>query len=168
MRALGYIALTGVLLTATACGSVTNLLAGEPLSNGVTPAAARPPLPGIDGRLDWNGQQSAAQSRIFLTARNDAEWRDMWHLAATKPPGPLPDGWIAVGVFLGMRNTGGYGVAIRDVAMQQIQPQRDQLTVSYDEKVPATGMAVSQALTSPWAIRLIRATDAPIRFARAN
>jgi hypothetical protein len=29
-------------------------------------------------------------------------------------------------------------------------------------------MAVSQALTSPWAIRLIRATDAPIRFARAN
>jgi hypothetical protein len=67
-----------------------------------------------------------------------------------------------------MRNTGGYGVAIRDGAMQQIQPQRDQLTVSYDEKVPATGMAVSQALTSPWAIRLIRATDAPIRFARAN
>ncbi|NNG03209.1 MAG: protease complex subunit PrcB family protein [Inquilinus sp.] len=145
-------------------GSPIDLLGGgqEPLppveSLGIPLAAG----PGINGRHDWFGAQSAGQLDVQITARDQRGWEILWQLVGEPPPGELPEGSMALAIFLGSRPTGGYTVAFDRVTRQ------DGLVVAgYRETTPPPDALVSQAFTAPYAIRLVQADSAPVQFVPA-
>ena len=153
-----------------------NLLAGEPLSNPEGAETAQAP-PGIDGHFEWSGTQAGVQGRTTLIARTEQEWQDMWQLAATPAPGPLPQGWMGIGIFLGMRQTAGYSVAIEGITEQVTTDQRftqqglpasREMVISYGERTPAPGTMTAQVLTSPYVIRIVPRSDWPTRFVQTR
>jgi hypothetical protein len=165
-----------VIVFATGCTPAMNLLAGEPLSNPEGAETARTP-PGIDGHFEWTGTQAGVQGRTTLIARTEQEWQDMWQLAATPAPGPLPQGWMGIGVFLGMRQTAGYSVAIEGITEQVTTDQRftqqglpasREVVISYGERAPAPGTMSAQVLTSPYVIRIVPRIDWPTRFVQTR
>ena len=119
------------------------------------------PAPGVNGRTDWFGAQSAAAMDILVTARDERAWRIIWQLVGQDPPGELPEGAMAVGVFLGQRPTGGFTVAFESVVLDD-----GQVVARYLETVPPRDAIVSQALTAPYAVRLVRAERGPVQFVR--
>jgi hypothetical protein len=89
----------------------------------------------------------------------------------------LPQGWMGIGIFLGMRQTAGYSVVIEGVTEQVTTDQRftDQglpasreLVISYGERTPAPTAMTAQVLTSPYVIRIIQRNDEPLRFVQAR
>lgn len=136
-------------------GQETTVPMVEELSIPLTPG------PGVNGRTDWFGAQSAANMDILVTARDERSWRIIWQLVGQEPPGELPEGAMAVGVFLGQRPTGGYTVAFERVSVND-----GQIVARYLETVPPTDAIVSQNLTAPYAVRLVRAHQGPIQFTR--
>jgi hypothetical protein len=165
-----------MIVLATGCTPAMNLLAGEPLSNPEGTQIAQAP-PGIAGQFEWSGTQASVQGRTTIIARTEQEWQDMWRLAATPAPGPLPQGWMGVGVFLGMRQTAGYSVVIEGITEQVTSDQRftDQglpasreLVISYGERAPPLGAMTAQVLTSPYVIRIIQRNDWPLRFVQTR
>ena len=169
-------ALAAVMLSAAGCTQVMNLLAGEPLSNDEGTQIAQAP-PGIDGQFEWTGTQAGVQGRTTLVAKTEQEWRDMWQLTGNPAPGPLPAGWMAVGVFLGMRQTAGYSVAIEGIGEQRVSdtrftdkglPVSNELVISYGERAPKPMAMAAQVLTSPYVIRLVRRNDSPTRFVQTR
>ncbi len=171
-----FVVWASVIVFATGCTPAMNLLAGEPLSNPEGAETARTP-PGIDGYFEWTGTQAGVQGRTTLIARTEQEWQDMWQLAATPAPGPLPQGWMGIGVFLGMRQTAGYSVAIEGVTeqvttdqrfIQQGLPASREVVISYGERAPAPGAMSAQVLTSPYVIRIVPRMDWPTRFVQTR
>ena len=156
-----------LLLLLAGCGgesSPIDALGGgqEPIESPVEAATeSLSPGPGINGRTDWFGAQSAANMDILVTARDERSWRIIWQLVGQEPPGDLPEGAMAVGIFLGQRPSGGYTVAFERVAVSG-----GQVVARYLETVPPTDAIVSQALTAPYAVRLVRAHRGPIQFTR--
>ncbi|HSK41000.1 MAG TPA: protease complex subunit PrcB family protein [Arenibaculum sp.] len=145
------------------CEWSASLLTGEPPAWGSGTAMAEQTL-GVDGEFDWQGQQAEAQGRAFGIARTGDEWQALWSRTGTQAPGPLPRGWMAVAVFAGTRPTGGYSVEIvsMDAAAQTGAP--DRLRVSYRIQAPPGDAMVTQALTSPWAIRVFPALQGEVQF----
>lgn len=151
----------GVLVLALGgCTGLSSLLAGEPP---VWPGAETTQI-GYDGTVVWQGDQAEVQGRRFAVARTDAEWRQLWMLTGQAPPGPLPGDLMAVGVFAGTRPTGGYRVVIDEIEVEQVTGERDRLIVSWREVAPPPDALVTQALTSPWTIRVLPWRDAEVRF----
>ena len=167
--ALGFTGAAMLLLAA--CGGDSSPI--DALGGGQEPTG--PPLevisiplspgPGINGRTDWFGAQSLATIDILMTARDDRAWGVLWQLVHGKDgtPGDLPEGAMAVGVFLGQRPTGGYTVSFESVTLED-----GQVIARYIETEPPSGAIVSQALTAPYAVRLVRASDAPVQFVRLS
>jgi len=149
-----------------ACADTSAWLAGEP-----PPSAAAQPegaAPGLVGRGTWRGDISRAQSPTFLVARTEAEWRALWDLVGTRPPGALPENLMALAVFLGSRNSSGYGVEIVTIMADRRPGRRDQLLAEYREIRPTSEQFQSQVLTSPYVITLIDRTDTPVRYGKAE
>lgn len=111
----------------------------------------------------WQGDHSQSTERVYVTARTDREWRELWARVGGEPPSALPGGQMAVAVFLGTRDTGGYGVSIERVA-------RDggETVVAYRERVPGPASPVVQVLTSPYAVRLVPEAAGAPSFRRAG
>lgn len=157
--------LAGAMLFAMAgCDTLSHRLAGEPLP-GTRAALEPPPDLTVAGDSAWQGDQATAPHPAFLTARTEPEWQALWQATGTPAPGPLPPGTLAAGVFLSQRPTGGYAVAIEDWSIQPVSGAGEVLLIGWREKVPPADAAVTQALTSPWAIKLLRATSLPAHFA---
>ncbi len=171
-RAVRYIAalLGPALLVLSGCAGdsspIDALGGGQQPLNQTDEAASESlsPGPGINGRTDWFGAQSAAAMDILVTARDQRSWRVLWQLVDRESlPGDLPDGAMAVGVFLGQRPTGGYTVAFESVSVVD-----GQVVARYLETTPPPDSIVSQGLTAPYAVRLVRAHNAPVQFVRSG
>lgn len=111
----------------------------------------------------WQGDRSAAAERAYVVARDAAEWTALWARVGEPAPAGLPGGRMAVAVFLGPRDTGGYGVAI-----DRVQQAGGDLVVGYRETVPGPAQAVAQSRTSPYAIRLLPGTAGTPKFVRGK
>jgi hypothetical protein len=135
-----------------------------PPAAGAAPGEARAPeIPAVDGRRAWSGQVSAAFNDMFVTAREPRGWDLVWQLVGEPPPGPLPEGAMAVAVFLGSRPTGGYAV---DVVGMSYRP--DQVLAFYRETEPPEDAVVTQQLTAPWTVRLAPASPLPVHYLTAE
>jgi len=176
MRISFFAVLGSIIVSITGCTPAMNLLAGESLSNPEGTQIAQAP-PGIGGQFEWSGTQASVQGRTTIIARTEQEWQDMWQLAATPAPGPLPSGWMGIGVFLGMRQTAGYSVAIEGITEQVTTNQRfteqglprcREMVISYGERIPAPSAMTAQVLTSPYVIRIIPRSDWPVRFVQTR
>jgi len=111
---------------------------------------------------------SRAQSPAFLVARSRAEWHALWEQIGQPPPAELPDHLMALGIFLGTRTSGGYGIDITDIRLERRAGHRERLAIFYREITPAPDAMVIQALTSPYMIVLVDRSDAAVRSVRVR
>jgi len=124
----------------------------------------------IDNFDHWGGDTSLSDNFATRVARNDMEWHDLWLMANTPKPGPMPQGLMAVAIFLGNRMTSGYSVRIATV--RQIVANRA-LLITYVENKPRIMVRPDPnsqlgRSTSPWAIYLVPEVDGPVRFFKAG
>jgi hypothetical protein len=111
----------------------------------------------------WQGQRSQAAERAYVVARTPQEWEELWARVGAPAPGSLPADRMAVALFLGTRDTAGFGVSI-DSARQK----GDEIVIGYREQVPGPTQTVAQVQTSPYAIRLLPRLDGHAIFERQN
>ncbi len=122
--------------------------------------------PEINGESFWQGGYSGFNTHDCNVARTQEEWEDMWvkaHLTETPdatPPGPLPEGAMAVAVFAGQRSSGGYAIEIEGT-----HEEDGKTIVDWRENTPKQGGGVNTgALTTPWGIKLVPATENEVTF----
>ncbi|CAO3417584.1 protease complex subunit PrcB family protein [Azospirillum endophyticum] len=111
----------------------------------------------------WQGDHSSAAERAYVVARDPGEWTALWARVGEPAPASLPGGRMAVAVFLGPRDTAGYGVAI-----DSVQQTGSDLVVGYHEMVPGPALPVAQMRTSPYAVRLLPSAAGTPKFVRGK
>jgi hypothetical protein len=127
--------------------------------------AARPPAES-EARIigQWSGQYGGAESPGHRVLRDVAAWNDHWRAVGQEAPRPLvPAREMAIVVFLGARRTGGYAVEITGV-----ETSSEGVIVTTRESAPPPGAMVTQALTQPWALALVPASDRPVQVRAAS
>jgi hypothetical protein len=112
------------------------------------------------------GQQSGIESQREIVVRTAADWKALWKEHAPDEPMPAVDfsTSVVVGVFLGLRNTGGYQVTISSV-----DRQGKDVVVVWREQKPAPNTVVTQMVTFPFSlIRLDAAGTSAVTFRRSG
>jgi len=132
-------------------------------ADGTAEAVPAAPVPAVGGQRSWSGPQSAAAVDLRMVAEDERAWGILWQLVGEPAPGPLPDGAMALAVFVGVRPTGGYAVDILDVARTD-----GAVAVTYRETMPAPDAVVTQALSAPYRILLVQPSDDPVVFRPAS
>ena len=154
------ILLTLLLLTCaaglSACDDALAILAGEPTSGSILATD------------EWTGNKSTAGTATMITARTPAEWDALWKMTGDNEPGPLPDGKMAVAVFIGQRFTSGFKVEIEEAEMIARSGAPEQPVVRWRELPPLAGHDGAKALISPWAIRLMTRSVLPPDFRKVS
>ncbi len=107
----------------------------------------------------WQGAHSGAQSPATIVATDADGWARIWQTVGQKPDTDFdPARQSAVAIFLGQRNTGGYGVAVVSMGVRQ-----DRFAIVVDETTPGDRI-VTQALTTPWLVLLLDRPEQPIEI----
>jgi PrcB C-terminal len=111
------------------------------------------------------GQQSGIEERREVVVRDAKALAALWtDHAPGEPPPPVDFGTaIVVGVFAGLRNTGGHEVEVTGVARDG-----DTLVVTHRERAPAGGDMTAQVLTFPYHLVRVPRHEGPVRFRRAS
>jgi PrcB C-terminal len=128
------------------------------------------PPPGlVSWRILQSGDWSDIQTPREAVARTSAEYNTLWsqhHKAPTfptMPPAPPPtvdfSTEIVVGMFLGIRPTGGYTARVKSVTTQG-----SGILVTYEERKPGPGVPVTQSLTYPYVVIAVDRTAGPVTF----
>ncbi|MBI4679549.1 MAG: protease complex subunit PrcB family protein [Elusimicrobia bacterium] len=102
--------------------------------------------------MEWKGQycsQAEPSTRVATTA---AQWAALWSDIGREAPQADLGTHFAAAVFLGQRNTGGYGVRF----MEPVAEGKT-LKIRYETLTPKG--FVTQAFTQPYAVRLFPKTD---------
>jgi hypothetical protein len=128
--------------------------------NGETTASGN--LIAADGQA-WHGQQSKAVERAQLLARTAQEWEALWARVGEPAPQALPTGRMAAALFLGTRDTAGFGVTI-----DSARTKDGTIIVSYHEQIPGPSQTVAMVQTSPYAVRLLPLREGNVVFERMN
>jgi len=107
------------------------------------------------------GAQSAVETPRQLVVRSEAEWKTLWQEHAPDRPAPAVDFTrdMVIGVFLGTRTTGGYGVEITGT-----RQDRGSLIVEYRETRPGRGAITAQVITTPFHLVAIPRFAGDVRF----
>ena len=118
---------------------------------GVLPPGGSTPAAPLE---QWQGATAPQSAPLQLLAENEEEWQSLWALAGSPVTRPLPPDAVGVGVFLGERATGGYGLLLRGQRLSG-----GALLVEWREEPPAKDAAAMQMITQPWAIALFPAGE---------
>ena len=112
---------------------------------------------------EWRGAMGGGPNQSTELARETADWNILWSRLRQPTPAPLPAGAMAVGITLGTRPTGGFGIRV-----DSARPENGVFVVTWSEVAPAPGTFVTQALTDPYLVRLFPRTDLPVRVQKAG
>ena len=113
---------------------------------------------------EWKGTNSTTDKAKNAVAENEDEFKKLWvEIHGNQIPQPdLPEIDFAnqevIAVFMGMRSSGGYSIAIRKVE------DNDKRIVHYSESAPDPDMLTTQALTSPYHMILLPKSDKEVEF----
>lgn len=113
-----------------------------------------------------SGQQSGVEKQREAVIRTAADWKALWMEHSPDEPMPAIDfsKSVVAGVFLGQRNTGGYGVTISSV-----DRKAKGLVVRWREQQPDPNLNVIQMLTFPFVLVRIDDADAKaVTFRRSG
>jgi hypothetical protein len=112
----------------------------------------------------WSGQHGGSSTPGVRELRTTEQWQTFWQQAGREPPQGLDVGReMAVAIFLGERNTGGYGAEIVGVRVHE-----GRLVIDYRESSPPPDAMVTQALTSPWAVAMLSRSELPVTTNNLN
>lgn len=121
--------------------------------------AFEPPEQEVVWEVLAQGSQAVGSAPGYLMITDEAEFLTVWNRAngAQLTVPPLPDvnfeRETVLAVFLGQKPTGGYGVEVQRISLDERE-----LYVDLLEREPGAGAITTQALTSPWImIRVLRA-----------
>lgn len=127
----------------------------------VTAVPARPSAPAqAVAERRWSGGQSSVTRPDTMVVQSRQDWARLAALTGDRALAGFafdPAHHAAVGVFLGRRNTGGYGVRVLSNG-----PRQGRYVVEVDEIRPAPGAFVTQALTAPWLVLVFPRPGLPI------
>jgi hypothetical protein len=114
--------------------------------------------------LSHNDQSNVDEARQVVV-RTAAEWKALWKAHAPSQPMPAVDFTksMVIGVFLGSRSTGGYGVTITG-----IESDGGSVTVSYREERPGARDMLAQVITFPHHLVRVERTAGEVTFARGE
>jgi len=107
----------------------------------------------------WESAHSGVHKPGTMIITSQTHWKKLWRLLFVqimeKPPLPPLDfnKQVAIGVFLGLKTTGGYHVAI-----QQVRRAGDSLEVVVKKTAPQPGQMVTMALTQPYSVVVVPKT----------
>ncbi len=149
------------LLAAFGLSAVVAACGADGRAQGSFQAAPEPTDETLNATSEWRGQRSDVAVETVVVVTTDAAWTALWRKVGRAPPSALPDGHVAVGIFLGQRNTGGFTVEIVSAG-----PAAGEFVVGYEENRP-TGM-VTMSITYPWLIRLFPDPGVPVRVEKLN
>jgi len=119
---------------------------------------------GVSFKTIDRGGQSGIEEPRQVVVRTAAEWEKLWKEHALDRPLPPVDFTkaIVVGVFLGYRPTGGYGVEITG-----IERKDGEAVVTYRERKPQKTDIVTQVITMPYHLVSLDKIAGEVRFTRA-
>lgn len=112
-----------------------------------------------------NSRVNLSVEFLGLVARTETEWAALWsqHSTGRSPPFPIPSvdfrRLMVIGVFLGGRPDGCYGISVQDVLLSSREVE-----VLYREESPVVGEICSAAVVLPYQMISIQATTLPVRF----
>lgn len=116
--------------------------------------------------LDTGTNASSIASRRNMTARTQAELRELWTAAKgtdSTPPTINFSREYVIAVFAGQKSSGGHGVEVASVVDTSTAR-----TVSVRIVKPGDGCIVTQALTNPYQIIVVPLSSAPIVYEDAQ
>ena len=105
----------------------------------------------------WQGSATKALERQTAGRQEEPAWQEIWTRIGQPAPYALPTNTLAVAVFVGQKRSGGYSVEFLDV-----REDAAKRIVTYRIKRPRLDESVTQALTSPYAVRLLQVTEKPM------
>lgn len=119
------------------------------------PAAAAKKAKTETKPMEWKGQFGGPEKPGTKVIETEADWKSFWE--AFGKPAPAADfkKSVAVVVYAGVRNSGGYSVK-----WTEPKDEGKRVVVRYSV-APPDGMAI-MALTQPWAVRLIDKPSKPV------
>lgn len=106
----------------------------------------------------WSGTYAEEQEAVTMVVDSPKMWTALW--SATRKDAPVEFDaahQVGIGIFLGKRPTGGYGVRIPFMG-----PRGGHFVIEVDEAAPEPGAIVTQAVSSPWLVLLIVRPDLPV------
>jgi hypothetical protein len=111
------------------------------------------------------GSQSGIEEPREVVVRTAAEWKTLWASHGSGEPLPQIDfsSAMVVGVFGGLRNTGGHKVEITGIAREG-----DQLVVVWHDKRPPRDAIVTQALTYPYHLVQLPKYEGKVLFKKTS
>lgn len=137
-------------------------------TNATIEAAKEGTLLDFSGFKNWGGSQAAVQGFNTVIARTEDDWKQLWSMTGAPAPWPMPQGIMAVGIFLGERPSEGYVARISTI--RQVE-ETDSLMITYIEYKPRLSPLVNtgeadpnRPKASPWVIYQLPMTQGPIRF----
>ena len=114
--------------------------------------------------LEWTGAHSTRAEFSVVVARTELAWNRLWAELSRSPPVTFDsDNQIVIAVFLGLRRTGGFAVNISTTEDGPVF-----YTVNVTENKPAPEAMVTQALTTPYVIRIVPHSDRPVMIQCAD
>ncbi|GGS32314.1 hypothetical protein GCM10008961_25090 [Deinococcus knuensis] len=150
-----------VLPNVTTQTPVTPTRPGLPTTPGTPPTAT---LPGdaVTFTELASGTQASETASATRVARTSSEARTLYAAAYARQTGaptpPTLNGSTLIGVFLGQRATGGYGVKVTGASVSG-----GVLTLVVQVRAPAPNSFTTQAITSPWTIVQVPGTFTQVR-----
>lgn len=117
--------------------------------------------PAADLQTIARGTLSGVERPRRVVVRNDEEWRALWkeHAPDQEPPAVDFRARTVIAVFLGSRNTAGYGIEVRSV-----QREDGKTTVHVHEHRPGPDLVLAQIITTPFHITSVLRLDGPVVF----
>ena len=129
----------------------------------VLAAVLQSPPPTV--RTVVKGAMSGVDARREVVIRSAADWAALWKEHGARDPLPAVDfsREMVVGVFIGVRNTTGYGVEIvRAVGNGSVT------TVQFVEASPGRDAITAQVLTAPYHLAAMPKHDGEVRFQKVE
>ena len=106
-------------------------------------------------KMEWKGAFCPVTEPSHRLVETPAQWEKLWKEIGRPAPAADLSRHYAVAVFLGRRNTGGYGVAFEEPVAKSSAS-----VVGYRIKEPE-GFSM-QVITAPYAVRLYPKSDKPV------
>jgi len=100
---------------------------------------------------EWHDSFGGAPEKSLRIIAREIDWQSFWRSLDRSEPARFIDGTNeAVVASLGLRPTGGFGIALIDAHIRD-----NRVRLIFAEVMPAKDAFVSQALTQPWAVFLL-------------